>query len=66
LLDRLAALILPPLWKMLGSEPGEIDPQAQPEMDYSTKQIPWRYEFDQRIAWQGTSRTDSLVGATRA
>ncbi len=32
----------PPLWEMPGTEPGEIDPQAQPAPDY---------EFDQRVAW---------------
>ena len=32
----------PPLWVLPGSEPDEIDPQAQPAPDY---------EFDQRVAW---------------
>ena len=52
----------PSLWEMPGGEPGEIDPQAQPEPDYAAKQVPWRDEFDQRVAWQGTRRTDSFVG----
>ena len=43
----------PPLWEMPDSGSNVIDPQAQPAPDYA---------FDQRIAWQGTRRTDSLVG----
>jgi len=43
----------PPLWQMQDSGSDAIDPQAQPASDY---------EFDQRIAWWGTRRTDSLAG----
>jgi len=43
----------PPLWEMQETGPDTLDPQAQPAPDY---------EFDQRIAWQGTRRIDSLVG----
>ncbi len=42
ILDHLGEPTSPPLWEMLGVEPGEIDPQAQPAPDY---------EFDQRVAW---------------
>ena len=41
----------PSLWEMPGGEPGEIDPQAQSVPDYAAKQVPWRDEFDQRVAW---------------
>jgi len=43
----------PLLWQMQDSGSDAIDPQAQPASDY---------EFDQRIAWWGTRRTDSLAG----
>jgi len=43
----------PPLWEMAHALQDESDPQAQPAPDY---------EFDQRIAWWGKRRTDSLVG----
>ena len=43
----------PPLWEMIGVEPDQTDPQAQPAPDC---------EFDQRIAWWGNRRTDSLFG----
>lgn len=32
----------PSLWEIVGVEPDESDPQAQPAPDY---------EFDQRVAW---------------
>ena len=49
---RLLAARGPPLREMAGIEPDESDQQAHPGPDY---------EFDQRIAWQGSRRTDSLV-----
>ena len=41
----------PPLWGIAGVAPHESDPQAQPAPHHAAKQIPWRSEFDQRIAW---------------
>jgi hypothetical protein len=46
----------PPLWELAGSEPDEIDPQAQPAPDY---------EFDQRVAWQGKTSRRTSRGSSR-
>jgi len=43
----------PPLGEMPDSDPDAADPRAQPQPDY---------ELDQRIAWWGNRRQDSLVG----
>ena len=50
-LPRLLPVRGPPQWEIAGVAPHESDPQVQPAPHHAAKQIPWRGEFDQRIAW---------------